>query len=200
MNALPAFLGITLGLLTLGSRSSAQEMERLWDDLAGRDAARAYGAVWALTAAPERAVPFLKERLRADSGDARRIRRLIADLDDRRFAVREAASRDLARLGPAAAPALRDALRDTPSPEVQKRITTLLAGVAEVGPLVRSTEELRAVRAVQALEYIGTAGARDVLRTLAAGAPGARVTDDARASLERLSRLQDRGDAPSPGR
>jgi hypothetical protein len=33
-----------------------------------------------------------------------------------------------------------------------------------------------------------------VLRALAGGAPGARATDDARASLERLSRLRGKGD------
>jgi hypothetical protein len=54
------------------------------------------------------------------------LRRWIADLDSDSFAVREKASRELERLGHAAAPALRRAKEDRPSPEQLRRIRELL--------------------------------------------------------------------------
>ena len=46
---------------------------------------------------------------------------------------------------------------------------------------------LRELRAIEALEYIGTAEARAVLHRLAQGAPTARFTQEGRAALERLA-------------
>jgi hypothetical protein len=43
------------------------------------------------------------------------------------------------------------------------------------------------IRAITALERIGSTDAQAVLRTLAGGAPGARETEEAKASLERLA-------------
>jgi hypothetical protein len=54
-------------------------------------------------------------------------------------------------------------------------------GVAETVP-----ERLQALRAVEVLERIGTPEARKVLETLATGAPAARLTREAKASLGRL--------------
>jgi hypothetical protein len=51
---------------------------------------------------------------------------------------------------------------------------------------VRSS--IRGYRAVEVLEHIGTVEARKVLETLAAGAEGARLTEDAKSSLARLNR------------
>jgi hypothetical protein len=49
-------------------------------------------------------------------------------------------------------------------------------------------ELLRQLRAVELLESLGSAEARQVLETLAKGAPGARLTKEARAALDRLNR------------
>ena len=49
-------------------------------------------------------------------------------------------------------------------------------------------EFLRELRALEALERIGTPEARGHLRVLSRGAPAARLTEEAKASLERLSR------------
>lgn len=48
-------------------------------------------------------------------------------------------------------------------------------------------EHLQALRAVEVLEWIGTPQAQEILRALAAGAPGARLTQEASASLQRLA-------------
>jgi hypothetical protein len=47
-------------------------------------------------------------------------------------------------------------------------------------------ERLQALRAVEVLERVGTPEARRLLETLAGGAPGARLTWEARAALGRL--------------
>jgi hypothetical protein len=172
---------------TAAEDRAGAELTAFWNDLASRESAKGYRAIWGLVGAGDRAVEFLKERLRP-AGVGSKIRELIADLDDKRFAVREAASLELNKLGRAVTPALREVLAKTPSAEVRRRATALLAQLNQVTPLAASTEELQMVRGVQVLEYIGTSRAREVLRALAGGAPGARATEEARAALQRLSR------------
>jgi WD40 repeat protein len=172
-----------------GKGLTSAELDQLWADLAAEDAGKAYRAVWALVAAPAQSVPFLRDHLHpARPPDPERLRRLLADLDSENFAVREAATRDLAGLGGDAAPALRKALEAAPSPEVRRRVDGLLtdALLATRRP-VGSPQALRDLRAVHGLEQVGTSEAREVLEALAKGAPGARLTREAMASLERLA-------------
>jgi hypothetical protein len=72
-------------------------------------------------------------------------------------------------------------LNGQPSPEAGKRIDAILARLQDPP----SDESLRALRAVQVLEYIGTAEARDVLRKLADGAPASQ-TREAKTAVERI--------------
>ncbi len=51
-----------------------------------------------------------------------------------------------------------------------------------------SPEQLQMLRVMEVLEHIGTAEARQVLAGLAKGAPEARLTQEAKASLERLAK------------
>jgi hypothetical protein len=64
----------------------------------------------------------------------------------------------------------------------------LLERLREPGAGRLTGEELRRVRAVEVLEAVGTAEARDLLGVLAKGAPGAALTREARESLGRLER------------
>jgi hypothetical protein len=166
------------------------DFDRLWTDLAGDDAGKARVAVASLVAAAGQAVPLLKDRLRPTAEiPVERLHRLIADLGREEFAVREAARKELYDLGDLAEPALRQALAGDPPLETRKRIETLL----DVQPLlVRSPAVLRQLRAIQALEQIGTPAARQVLRHLAGGTPLARETREARAALQRLERRPER--------
>jgi RNA polymerase sigma factor (sigma-70 family) len=164
-------------------------LERLWADLGAQDAARAHRALETLAAVPAQAVPFLKERLRpAAAIDARRVERLLAELDSERFAVREAASRELAGLGEQVAPALLRVLAGKPSLEVHKRVDRLLGSaiLADRGT-VRSGPVLRTLRSIRLLERLGTPPARRVLQKLAAGPPAARTTREAKEALDRLA-------------
>jgi hypothetical protein len=161
-------------------------LEPLWRDLAGDDALRAYQTVLELAGTPRLSVPFLREHLHpAPPVDAQRIARLLADLDSNRFAVREQAAGELEALGDLAAPALRRLLAGKPPLEQRRRGEAVLVKID--GP-VRKPETLRAVRAVEVLEWVGTPEARRVLESVAAGAPEARLTQEAQASLERLAK------------
>jgi WD40 repeat protein len=163
----------------------AERLAKSWADLASADAPRAFRARWALAAAPGEALPLLQERLRpARAPDAGRLRRWLADLDSDRFEVRDRAQAALEEQGELAEPALREALANRPSPEVRRRVRALLDGLR--GP-VGQPEARRSLRAVAVLEDIGTPRARQLLEDLAAGAPEARLTREAKASLARLS-------------
>lgn len=169
------------------ARSSALSLEQLpslWTGLADKEAAKAFAAIGLLTAAPEQAVPFLKSHLRPapELAEAQQVARLIAELDSNEFAVRDKAREHLRQLGERAEPGLSEALKNKLPLEARKRIEELLEGVraAAVFP-----ESLRNLRAVEVLEHIGTPQAREVLKTLADGAPTARLTQEAKAALER---------------
>lgn len=167
-----------------------RDLERLWADLAGEDAAKAHQAVWTLAAVPTKAVPFLKENLRPTAAlDTKQVQRLIADLDSPEFAVRESAEKKLASFGEQAEPALRQALENKPSLEMRKRLGALHAAaeLANRG-VVRSAELLRTLRAIRVLEHIGDREAQQVLQMLADGDPAARATRQAKDALRRLAK------------
>lgn len=166
-------------------RRSPKELDLLWTDLADADAAKARRALWKLVSGENAAVDLMRGRLKPAEGvDAKRLQQLLTDLDARRFAVREAAIRELDRLGELAEPALLALQKSKPSLELRRRIGELLVRIEkrELKP-----EQLRALRAVEALEHIGTAEAATVLRALAKGATEARLTREAMAALRRLA-------------
>ncbi len=177
----------TLGGGGRRGRLTAARAEALWVDLAGADAARAYGAVWQLAADPERAVPLLQGRLRpVQPAPPEMTQALLRDLDSAQFAARRAAERKLRALGERAEPALREALKAGPPIETKRRVEGVLAALAPAAPL--EGEPLRGLRAVQVLERIGSRAAQRVLEGLAGGVTAARLTREARAALERLAR------------
>jgi WD40 repeat protein len=164
----------------------AKELEGWWADLAADDAGRAYAAIWKLTETPQASVPWLRRHLQpATPANTARVRRLIADLNDDAFTVREKAFRGLEELGDAAVPALRQTLATDPAPEVRRRIEQLLERRRGT---VLSREQLRLLRAVAVLEHAATPEARRLLAELAEGLPDSRQAQEARAALARLGR------------
>ena len=160
------------------------ETAQAWKDLADADAAKAHRAVWTLVADAERALPLLREHLHPVPGiDADRLARFLADLDSNEFTVRETATRQLRKMGEQARPALRKAMQDKPSLELRQRAQGLLDDLESADLL---GENLRDRRAVAVLEHLASADAQQLLRVLTAGAPGARLTEEAKESLARL--------------
>lgn len=71
------------------------------------------------------------------------------------------------------------------TPRKRRRVEALLGRL--VNPWTPSPEELRAVRALEMLEQINTPVARQILQRLAKGAAHAPLTQQAKASLQRLA-------------
>jgi RNA polymerase sigma factor (sigma-70 family) len=164
---------------------SPARLDALWADLAGSDAAAGYRAVRALAADPASSVAYLRGHLRPVAvADEKDVARRIADLDSESFEVREKATRELEKYGEAVLGALRKALAGKPTPEARRRLEGLVKRQEEVG--TPSPENLRALRAVEVLELVGSLESRSVLDALARGAPGAHRTEDARRALRRL--------------
>jgi WD40 repeat protein len=158
----------------------------LWSDLAGDDAPRAYAAIWQLASAGDAAVNFLRQKIHAvPVPDQDKIRQLIDDLDSETFAVRENAHKTLEELGAVALPVLREALEKNPSAERRRHVEKLLQRQPD---LLISPKELRQLRALHALEQIGSPATQQLLQHLAEGAPAARLTREAKAALNRLAK------------
>jgi hypothetical protein len=166
------------------SRLAPAELEGLWADLAAADGGRAHKAIVRLAAARP-ALALLSERLRpASARDEAQVARLLRSLDSDQYAVRARASRELEQMGEEVRPALEKALaRAEGSLELRRRVGQLLERLE-----VPSGDRLRKLRALEVLERIGTLPTQQLLKALAAGTPEARVTQEARAALQRLAR------------
>lgn len=105
-------------------------------------------------------------------------------MDSAKFAERQKAARELARLGERAGPALRRRLEAGPSAQMRKVISDLLK---PLGDPRRDPEVLRAMRAVEALERMATPDAVRLLERLAADFPEAVRTTEAKAAVARLA-------------
>jgi dipeptidyl aminopeptidase/acylaminoacyl peptidase len=169
------------------AKLSPRELEGLWAGLAGADAGKAYRAIGALVAAPEQALPFLRQHLRPIAiPTPEQLNRLLADLDAKQFTTREKAARELEKLGRLARPKLQQVLAGRPSPEIRQRVEALLQRLEQSA---FSPEELRGWRAVEVLEHIGTKAAREILERIGREGPDTSpLVRDARAALERLRR------------
>jgi hypothetical protein len=93
----------------------------VWAALGHRDGARASKAIWDLIHTP-RLVPFVKTRLGAYLLAQEKFDALVADLDDKRFAVRDKAMKELLAEDKAALPQVHRALSGPVSLEKQRRL------------------------------------------------------------------------------
>jgi RNA polymerase sigma factor (sigma-70 family) len=160
-----------------------REMEKRWTDLASNEGPQAAQALWDLVASPEQSVSLLCQRIKPVAlADAKRVERLMANLDSKDFETRTKATEELSSLVDGAAPALRKRLTEKPSLEVRQRIKQILDKLEPAA----DAERLRALRAIQVLEYAGTPEAREHLGALAKGVAEAQLTREAKAALLRL--------------
>lgn len=164
------------------------DAERLahWRDLTESDPAKAATALRALLASAAESVPFLRKEAEAKATDeqTRRIDKLIAELDSDEFAVREAASKELTRIGAPTLAALEAAVKTTTSAEVKFRAAAILR---ELGGRVGATPTaaIRAARAARILEQAHTAEADQLLEEMARGVYGEFYAEGAKLALRR---------------
>jgi RNA polymerase sigma factor (sigma-70 family) len=172
--------------ILVGDALDAAALKTLAADFAGKEAAKAYDALRQLSRHPKSAVELVRDQVKPiPAPDKEQIDKLLTNLASSKFDVRRQASAELEKFGDVIMPALKEAhLRET-SLEGRKRLELLLKKLAN--PASNSTL-VRDLRGVELLEMVASAEARQVLQTLAGGADGARLTEEARVALERLSR------------
>jgi WD40 repeat protein len=171
----------------LRDRLDGPELAKLWKTLSLTDASQAEVAIWSLVHAPADSVPFLKQYLQPvkhlSSDD---VAKLLADLDSDAFAIRTQAESTLERYGELVLKNLEAALKQKNSAEKQRRLERLLEAAKDAARPFRVPDQLAQWRALEVLERIGTAEARQVVVDLAGGAPGTRLTEAAKTVLTRL--------------
>jgi WD40 repeat protein len=165
---------------------TAKDLDAAYADLVNADPTKARRAFATLLAGAKESVPYLQQRVRAAAGlkiDPR-VGKLIADLDDEEFVVRDAASQELAKIGESVVPALQQTLAGRPSPEVKDRIGQLLKQFKDPSKL--TPELMRVLEALEVLEQAGTPEARQALEGLARESLLARIMQEVKAAVERL--------------
>lgn len=165
------------------AHASPEQLNRMWAELEGEDAAKAYRAIVALEASSQQAVFLLEKNLHPPAAvHEKHLNELIRSLADPRFETREKATRELQVLAEQARPALMKAVK-SPSSEVRRRAEQLLDRIQlSVG------DQLIVLRAIEVLEHIGTAEARRLLKKIGEETSVNELRLQAKASLERLGR------------
>ncbi len=164
------------------------ELAQRWGELALNHAAEAYRAMAALAVSPSEAVALMAPHLKPAGNVAPEpalLDRIVPGLASDDFAARQKASAELDQLGERAVPGLRARLPQVQSPEARKRI---IAHLEKHDPADLPPQQLQALRAVELLEEFATPEAKTLLTKLAAGAPDAHLTREARQALERMHR------------
>ena len=168
---------------TAAKKLEAKELSALWEKLASNDARKAFLTIHELAAASEQTPAFLRARLAPPDITAKQIETWIAELDDVSFAVRDAAQKRLLNLGTQAEPALRKAMTRKISVEQDQRIRSILS---KINSWPSTPQDLQKLRAIEALEIIGSPSAIEVLEEQAARAPESWRAEEARLAVARL--------------
>jgi hypothetical protein len=164
-------------------RGPAASAAELWKDL-GRDET-AFAAMSQLANAPEKAIALFRERVPpAKPLPSEKLRRLLAELDDPSYAVRTQSATELRRVADLVRNELeKHASAPGTSTEVRRHLRQILERIDDPTP-----ELIVFLRALEVLERIDNVAARALVADWAAGAPAARFTQEAAATLARMKR------------
>lgn len=154
-----------------------------WQALRGEDAPKAFLAMRRLAADPEAMLKTASEHLNpAKPIDSQWVAARLRDLDHQEFAERARATRELEASDDGVAAALERFLSTEPSAEARQRAEKILARIRD---RAATDQAVQSLRALEVLEWLGTARARELVEKLARGAEGVSLTEEARRSLER---------------
>lgn len=168
------------------TKPDTKELERLWIELQSRDGAQVWTTLRTLIGAGDAAVALLAGHLNPVAApDAKAVRSLLTKLEADEFPVRDAATKKLLARGDTIEPLLQEALKKGGSLEFTKQVRQLVQAARSP---VLGTEQVRQRRALLVLGQVGSKAARACLQRLAAGAPAAGLTREARATLDFLKR------------
>lgn len=169
---------------------SADELRSSWQDLASSDHAKAETAFRKLATAGNHALDFLKREVRAVAIpplDWKHIDQLLLDLDSPTYSVRQKATVELSTYGELIQVPLQKYVTKNLSPEAQRRATRLLDKLKD--PAL-TADRLRSLEAIEILELVRTAEARQALEELARDSLLAQIRLSAIEALDRLKRPQ----------
>jgi hypothetical protein len=140
-----------------------KEPAELWKDLTGTDPVAADRAFWSLADCPEETVKLLAKNVQPKREVAEeRVAKLIPQLGDPEFTVREAAETELAKIGMGAKQHLKKALMANDSAEMRDRLTRLLDRLVD-----NDATRQRYQRFVGLLVQVNTPEARKLLQNWA---------------------------------
>lgn len=161
------------------------DIESLWMNLAAADAKLGWMNLSKLSVAGEKTLAILTARLRPFSPPPdERVKALLRDLTDARFARREAAVHELTGFNDVIAATLKSALAASKSAEEAQRLRQLL----ETPFALRDPDRIRRWRAVAILEQIHSPAAQKLLELIADGPAGTTEAEAAKSALRRLER------------
>jgi RNA polymerase sigma factor (sigma-70 family) len=160
---------------------SKEDKDKLWQDLASEDAAKAFQAVCELIARPDQAVEILQDGWkRVPRATAEQMRKWVEDLNSNESSVRQKAEAELNRYLAGHEQLVSKALEKADTPELRRRLVQILN---QLHP-----DRLRRTRMLEVLERIGSGPAREFLQTLAGQTEDVETSREASAGLERLKR------------
>ena len=110
---------------TSSEKLTDARFRELWADLESEDARVGHRAMVALVRRPGDAIAHIASRLPGLPPDEAAFGRLLRDLGADDFQTRESAYKAIAEMGDAAGARIREALKEPPSPEMKRRLTTL---------------------------------------------------------------------------
>jgi RNA polymerase sigma factor (sigma-70 family) len=164
--------------------ADAVTLQSAWGDLARKEAGESFKSEGKFFASPTDTVKFFAEKVKpAETLDAKRTERLLADLGSDQFAVREAAAKEFDALDHQADPYLEKALKSADTIEHRRRVERII-DQRRAAPL--SADQIRQKRVVMVLERIGNSESKNLLKKWAGGPAGALLTLEASAALMRL--------------
>jgi WD40 repeat protein len=165
----------------------AEELTAAVNDLSSLDASVGYPAIKLLSAAGNRGTEQIERAVKDSIATEKRIKGWIEDLGSKTFSVRDNAAKELIAQGVRALPALTLAA-ESEDRDLRDHAREVLGKLSEKDiylPANGMTPDLlRCIRAVQALEEIGTPEAVAVLKRIRD--VGGRSGEDAKTALERL--------------
>jgi len=167
-----------------GRELSPQELQSCWADLLDQNSTKSFLALELLAGSPKQSLPFLREQLLKQQPplNIKQVEQWLQDLDNPRYAVRQRATIELAKLNDDVQANLQKALDRDPGPEARQRLRELLE---HTGERYLRGERLRTMRAIELLDRLDSVEAREVLKYLAAGPAPSPLTREARWSLQR---------------
>lgn len=166
-----------------------EDLDKFWDTLATDPQADPRVPLYRLLDHPDTAMKLLAAKFVAPPPKPLDVdlSTVIRRMDAPAFSERQGAIKKLRELGPRIAPALQEAIRTTESVEVRARAEELLEQM-KAGPKTFSNgPDLRAMRAIEALERIASPQAKKLLQGWAVHTTNIRIANEASLALVRIA-------------